>query len=247
MAVLYRHIRLDKNEPFYIGIGKTEKRAYSIHSRNKHWKSIVNKHGYKVQIMLDDLTWEEACEKEREFIALYGRKEFGGLLCNLTDGGDGILNPSAETKQKMSEAAKGKTHSAETRAKLSAIQKGKPKPPFSAEHRAKMSEAAKGKIMSVEARAKMSAANKGKIMSAETKAKIGEASKGRTHSAETKAKISIISKEKSNLGRTLSAETKAKISEASKGKPKSPRSAEHCAKISARVKLYWQKKVINNS
>lgn len=24
MAVLYRHIRLDKNEPFYVGIGKTE-------------------------------------------------------------------------------------------------------------------------------------------------------------------------------------------------------------------------------
>ena len=28
MAVVYRHIRLDKNEPFYIGIGKNIKRAY---------------------------------------------------------------------------------------------------------------------------------------------------------------------------------------------------------------------------
>ena len=32
MAYLYRHIRLDKNEPFYIGIGSNElnnyKRAY---------------------------------------------------------------------------------------------------------------------------------------------------------------------------------------------------------------------------
>ena len=25
MAIVYRHIRLDKNEVFYIGIGKTEK------------------------------------------------------------------------------------------------------------------------------------------------------------------------------------------------------------------------------
>ena len=33
--VVYRHIRNDTNEVFYIGIGKTEKRAYSIHSRNK--------------------------------------------------------------------------------------------------------------------------------------------------------------------------------------------------------------------
>ena len=28
MAVVYRHIRLDKNEPFYIGIGEKENRAY---------------------------------------------------------------------------------------------------------------------------------------------------------------------------------------------------------------------------
>lgn len=43
MGYLYRHIRLDKNEPFYIGIGgfdKTEKefsyrRAYKIYRRNK--------------------------------------------------------------------------------------------------------------------------------------------------------------------------------------------------------------------
>lgn len=27
MAIVYRHIRLDKNEPFYIGIGKDEKKS----------------------------------------------------------------------------------------------------------------------------------------------------------------------------------------------------------------------------
>lgn len=27
MATVYRHIRLDKNEPFYIGIGKDEKKS----------------------------------------------------------------------------------------------------------------------------------------------------------------------------------------------------------------------------
>ena len=35
MAILYRHIRLDKNVPFYIGIGKDIKRAYSKSNRNK--------------------------------------------------------------------------------------------------------------------------------------------------------------------------------------------------------------------
>lgn len=28
MAVVYRHIRLDKNEPFYIGIGNEKSKAY---------------------------------------------------------------------------------------------------------------------------------------------------------------------------------------------------------------------------
>ena len=38
MAYIYRHIRLDKNEPFYIGIGsdKDYKRAY-----NKHIESLI--------------------------------------------------------------------------------------------------------------------------------------------------------------------------------------------------------------
>ena len=75
MAYLYRHIRLDKNTPFYIGIGSDLKynRANSIKDRNIFWKRIANKTQYRVEIMLDDLSWEEACEKEKEFIKIYGR------------------------------------------------------------------------------------------------------------------------------------------------------------------------------
>lgn len=92
MAILYRHIRLDKNEPFYIGIGKKTSRAYFKHSRNKYWNNVVSNTDYEVEIMLDDLTWEEACEKEKEFIKLYGRKNNGsGILANMTDGGEGTL------------------------------------------------------------------------------------------------------------------------------------------------------------
>ena len=92
MAYLYRHIRLDKNEPFYIGIGSDEKykRAYSK-KRSKFWKNIISKTNYEVEIVLDNLTWEEACKKEKEFIKLYGRKDLNeGSLVNMTDGGDGI-------------------------------------------------------------------------------------------------------------------------------------------------------------
>ena len=59
MAVVYKHTRLDTNEIFYIGIGKTEKRAFSTYSRNKHWHNIVNKAGYTVEILFAGLTWDE--------------------------------------------------------------------------------------------------------------------------------------------------------------------------------------------
>jgi hypothetical protein len=108
MPVIYRHIRLDTNEPFYIGIGKTDKRAYSKKSRNKLWNNIVNKTEYIVEILMDNLTWEQACEKEKEFISMYGRKDLGkGTLVNMTDGGDGNNNFSKEVRERISNAHKG--------------------------------------------------------------------------------------------------------------------------------------------
>jgi hypothetical protein len=93
MAYVYRHIRLDKNEPFYIGIGNNDyRRSMSKRSRNAMWNNIVTKTDYEVEIMLDGLTWDEACEKEKEFIAIYGRRDLKtGILCNMTDGGEGTI------------------------------------------------------------------------------------------------------------------------------------------------------------
>lgn len=111
MAYLYRHIRIDKNEPFYIGIGSDNsyRRANETSRRNIHWKNIVKKGEYKVEILIDDLTWEQACEKEKEFIALYGRANLNnGSLCNLTDGGEGLINPSKETRDKKRNSMIGK-------------------------------------------------------------------------------------------------------------------------------------------
>ena len=102
---LYRHIRLDKNIPFYIGIGtkpinvkfKSLKRefwrAYSKSHRNKFWKNITNKTKYEIEILYEDNNFEIIKEKEKEFIKLYGRKDLKkGELCNLTDGGEGTVN-----------------------------------------------------------------------------------------------------------------------------------------------------------
>jgi hypothetical protein len=59
--------------------------------------------------MCDDLTWEESCEKEIELIALYGRRDLGlGTLVNLTNGGEGNLNPSEDVRYKIGSANRGK-------------------------------------------------------------------------------------------------------------------------------------------
>ena len=135
MAYLYRHIRLDKNEVFYIGIADDNgyKRSMSKYSRNKHWLSVVSKTDYEVEIVLDGLTKQEACEKEIEFITLYGRRDLkSGTLVNKTGGGEGSLKRvwtkeqiesvtiknknkivSEKTKQKIKDShvgMKGKSH-----------------------------------------------------------------------------------------------------------------------------------------
>lgn len=126
MAILYRHIRLDKNEPFYIGIGLTEKRAYSKKNRNKLWKNIVSKSTYEIEILFEDLTWEEACEKEKEFITLYGRKDIGtGTLCNLTCGGDGVIELSKEARYKIGTGNRGIPRTEDIKKRISEATKNK--------------------------------------------------------------------------------------------------------------------------
>ena len=111
---VYRHIRLDKNEPFYIGIGnkKNYARAHQIKSdrRNEIWCKIFSKTEIEIEIILDNLTKSQASEKEKEFIKLYGRKDLNtGCLCNMTDGGDGIWNciMSENTKEKIRQSKLG--------------------------------------------------------------------------------------------------------------------------------------------
>jgi hypothetical protein len=107
MAYLYRHVRLHLNIPFYIGIGSDSegeyKRANSKKGRSYSWKDIVKNIDWKVDILIDDISWDEACLKEIEFIKLYGRKDLGeGPLVNFTNGGEGQYGrkDSIETKLK---------------------------------------------------------------------------------------------------------------------------------------------------
>ena len=107
MAIVYKHIRLDTKEVFYVGIGTQKRRAYSQYKRSKHWHSVVNKAGHEVELLHEDIDWETACEIEKELIKLHGRKDLGlGTLVNMTDGGDGRFGAKAseETKKKMSQS-----------------------------------------------------------------------------------------------------------------------------------------------
>ena len=174
MAIVYKHIRKDTNEVFYIGIGKTEKRAYSMANRNKHWYNIVNKCGYDVEILKTNLTKEDAIQIEIDLIKNYGRLDLKeGTLVNLTNGGEGILSASLEVVEKILKSRSWYRHSDETKQKLSLQKKGKPNGHI-------------GLKRSIETKEKMSKAHMGKLHSEETKQKF----RNRTLSEETKKKIS---------------------------------------------------------
>lgn len=165
MGYLYRHIRLDKNEPFYIGVSIRDdnyNRAYTTNNRNKIWKNIVKKTNYEIEILLDNLSEDIIYEKENEFINLYGMiYNNTGILANLTLGGKGT---------KGSKHNLGRKWNIESKLKLSNSKKQ----------------------MSKETKYKISLAHLGKNISSETKEKMSKAKQGKKHSEESKRKMSII-------------------------------------------------------
>ncbi len=155
---------------------------------------------------------EDLNTREIFWIAKLNSKAPNGY--NLTDGGEGLVNPSEETRAKMSanhpdvsggkNPNYGKKCKPETRAKISASNKGKNKGtkrnPFSARHKAKIS------------------ANHADVSG------VKNPNYGKKHEPETRAKISASKKGKNNPHY---------------GKPRSP---ETIAKISLDVKATWARK-----
>lgn len=188
---LYFHINPITCKIFYVGIGTT-KRPFDKRARNPHWHNIVNKYGYVVDVISENLSWEEACILEKKYIVLLGRAdESKGPLVNMTEGGDGQKSLSLETKLKMSLARTGRTASQETKLKMSMAAKGKPK---SEEAKKNMREARLGKKHSEETKLKVGAASRGRnigrIISEETRKKLKEARSKRTPcSEETRQKM----------------------------------------------------------
>jgi hypothetical protein len=96
----YVYVYLRENgAPYYIGKGKLD-RAYI---KNKRIKPPPDKS--RILIPLRNLTNEQACYNEVEYIKYYGRKDLGtGILRNMTNGGEGAPGRvlSEETKKKIS-------------------------------------------------------------------------------------------------------------------------------------------------
>lgn len=98
---IYRHIRPDRNEVFYVGqgnnldakrMGRYARAKAKASRRNTIWKRVVDKNDgvFIVEIMMEFADEGECNRKEMELIALYGRRDLGlGTLVNLTDGGEG--------------------------------------------------------------------------------------------------------------------------------------------------------------
>ena len=138
---VYQHIREDKNEVFYIGIGtkpkqdfkcNTYSRAYAKHIDNSIWLRIVAKTNWKFEILFESDNRQEVEQMEINLITKYGRKcDNTGCLANLTLGGESNLGykHTEEAIKKISEKAKQKrgysniNFTSELREKLSKIHK----------------------------------------------------------------------------------------------------------------------------
>ena len=126
MYYVYAYLRED-GTPYYIGKGKDDR----IDRKRTHGRVKLPPKERRV-FLFSDISEEEALEKEVQLISQYGRKDIddGGILYNLTLGGEGISGHahSEETRKKMSESHKGKScpKSEEHRKKLSESLTGKP-------------------------------------------------------------------------------------------------------------------------
>jgi hypothetical protein len=170
-------------EPFYVGKGQGKRKEDHLEAAKKG-KSTGNRHLYfKIKkILIQGLEpiikiagrWDEAkiaFNYEKHLIKLIGRTDKKtGVLTNMTNGGDGAINPSVETRKKISNSLKGnipwnkgKTgiYSKKTRDNISKTLTGRKGIPLTDYQKECISKVHKGKVVSKETRQKQSLAHLG--------------------------------------------------------------------------------------
>jgi len=135
---VYVHRKATDGSVFYVDKGKGN-RAFDKTGRNAYWHRIVNKHGFKSDIVIRFEHEECAFSFEIALIKMHGRKN----LCNASNGGEGPsgLIHTIESKAKMSAARIGKKKSKESIEKTASSHRGRKR---SQETRDRISEAQRG-------------------------------------------------------------------------------------------------------
>lgn len=121
------------NKVVYVGKTKNPKKRYKDHcriSKNEHktklfkWKNSIIKSG-KFPIMTVILETSNIDKYEKYYISLF--KSNGHDILNMTDGGDGLQNPSPEVRKKIGEKSKGRKMTQKTKDAIfkSTFNKGK--------------------------------------------------------------------------------------------------------------------------
>ena len=141
---VYKHIRLDTEEVFYVGKGAA-KRAWRTKSRNELWYNIVNKAGYRVEIVKDNLSETESFELETKLIKSYRNQ--GLSKANMTDGGEGFSGGrhNEESRKKIGVANKRNIGIKRTKSTKDKISKSLEDNKLSKEHKSQISKSLSNK------------------------------------------------------------------------------------------------------
>jgi hypothetical protein len=104
--IVYFHRNPITYQIFYVGIGVRKWRAYDFKTgRNPFWRNYVNKYGDPIiQIVHSDISKEKAHYWERFYIKLWGRKDEGGCLTNISTGGDATPVLPEQSRQRSTAA-----------------------------------------------------------------------------------------------------------------------------------------------
>jgi len=132
----YTYILIDSQnkKPFYVGKGSGSRMYSHIKEatrdsykkkRSLHCKivSILNNGGSIIYKKIAAESEKAAFDKEKELIIEYGRKDIGtGILCNLTEGGEGSSNTNPESIRRRAEKHRGMKRSDEARKNMKEAQ-----------------------------------------------------------------------------------------------------------------------------
>jgi hypothetical protein len=124
--------------PFYVGKGKG-RRARKTAGRTRDFLNIIEGGSCTVEIVDEFMMESQAHAHEMELIGKYGRREFGGLLINRSDGGEGQVGwvRTKEAIEKTSAATRGRKRRPELVARTAAANRGRKN---TAESRLRMAE-----------------------------------------------------------------------------------------------------------